>query len=103
MRAVDDIHHQRTVVGRERLGEVAAESLAAVGVDCTTPTLEYTVCSEGSSQDAQKPSIRATSNEALCILLRFWTFLEAICIAHLVDDFLPRPFKCVAIVGLDAV
>jgi len=31
MRAVDDIHHQRTVVRRERLVAVAAESLDAVG------------------------------------------------------------------------
>src|SRR5881392_2468675 len=61
------------------------------------------VCSVDSSQDAQKPSIRATSNEALCILLWFWCVLEAISIAHLVDDFFPYPFKCVAIVGLDAV
>src|SRR5207248_7406887 len=63
----------------------------------------HPVCSVDSSQDAQKPSIRATSNEALCILLWFWCVLEAISIAHLVDDFFPCPFKCVAIVGLDAV
>ena len=61
------------------------------------------MCSLDSSQDAQKPSIRATSNEALCILLRFWAFLEAIGIAHLIDDFFPGTFKCVAIVELDAV
>src|SRR5450759_5868502 len=56
-----------------------------------------------SSQDAQKPCIRTTSNEALCILLRFWRLFEAIGIAHLPDDFLPRPFKCIAIAELDAV
>src|SRR5450759_384638 len=56
-----------------------------------------------SSQDAQKPCIRTTSNEALCILLRFWRLFEALGIAHLVHDLLPCAFERVAIFEGDAV
>src|ERR1700694_5834083 len=59
--------------------------------------------SEDSSQDAQKPCIRTPTNEALCILLRFWSLRQAIGVAHLVHDLLPRAFECIAIVEANAM
>ena len=90
-------------VGGEIFGRPGFIEVSQYGSGAVQRGDERPGCSADSSQDAQKPSIRATTNEALCILLRFWCVLEAIGIAHLVDDFLPCPFKCVAIVELDAV